>query len=652
MGSCHSVKRGSKKREDISYSDIECKHGKIWNTLAPRDDHHSLTSVFRFCLFMGVSCNNMQNDEEQNPVAVRKPKNCLLLLKQLKTWIAKNFSGFNAAKVTSLIYQEPIYRSPGVGQQTVNARYSIVLQIQNQDAIYQGANRFQMLPWDAHGPPSKRVTRDGSWYIVSMKVFKDEMDLGSQCPDNPDVPLKVILHVANHMPWTPPVVNPCFLNYHVDNTLSPEELRQLIRIPKYLLPNEQPKYPIPKDTSTLIPGLLEFNHDAIPLDCRTLNISSNLYTVLHFSYYKSDFYLNFINPVPSTIIPNTHWFNNEAIHEDQDVNADGKFKKCPPYTNIKAEDTRTLVPGPPKFNHLDYRNLNISSNPNTVLDSSYYKSGFNLNFPNLVPSTINPNPSWFNNEATHEDHQGVNANGDSNKCPLSTNIKAGNSAAAGFKAFWILLALASPTPAYPVPQGHQVGIEILRDSDNLNCTLKIDNKFSLCYGHCDQNLKHYQNISDDTVENLLGKLCKRQERVMEANQISLMGKHSLSSGILQLILIWELDKVFNVVNVIIQYIFNDKKLTDEEMTYLPMTITDFWDSDPNSPVYMEKMKEYVKEVWESIREKILPFLKIDVQPEKMNSSVNARANTRRWIIAIAIFVVSFIGAISIVRNIK
>lgn len=75
-----------------------------------------------------------------------------------------------------------------------------------------------------------------------------------------------------------------------------------------------------------------------------------------------------------------------------------------------------------------------------------------------------------------------------------------------------------------------MGIEILRDSDNLNCTLKIDNKFSSCYGHCDQNLKHYQNISDDTVENLLGMLCKRQERVMEANQISLMGKHSLSSG--------------------------------------------------------------------------------------------------------------------------
>ncbi|XP_077340190.1 uncharacterized protein LOC143983908 isoform X2 [Lithobates pipiens] len=571
MGSSHSVIRGSKQREDISYSDIECKHGKIWNTLAPRDDHLCITSVFRFCLFMGVSCNKMKNDEEQSPVAVRLPKNCLFLLKQFKIWIANNF----------------------------NARYSIVLQIEKQGPLYQGANRFQMLPWDAHEPPPKRVTRDGGWYILSMKVLKDEMDLGEQCTDNPDVHLKVILHIANRMTWTPPVVNPCFLNYHVDNTLSSEELCQLVRIQ-------------PEDTRTLIPGLVEFNHGAIQLDCRTLNIAlntCNLNTFLHSSYNKSDYNLIFLNPVSSTINPNPPWFNNEAIHEDhQDVNADRKFKSCPTYTNIKAEDTRTLVSGEPKFNHhahLDYQNLNISSNPHTVLHSSCYKSG--LNFPNTVTSTIIPNPPWFNNEAIHEDHQYVNANRDSKKCPCSTKTKAGNWAAPGFNAVCIVLLLTPSAAAYPVSQDHRVEIKMLRDSDNLNCTINIDNKYFLCYGHCDQNLIHHQHISDDTVEKLLGKVCKQNEKAMEMNQISLGKKHSLSSGTLQLIFLWE--RFNNAMNETIQCLFNYKKLTDEEMTDLPMNFPYFLNSDPNSTEYMERMKYYFKELWESSREKI-----IDDQP--------------------------------------
>lgn len=499
MGSSHSVIWGSKQREDISYSDIEYKHGKLWNTLAPRDDHLSLTSVFRFSLFMGVSCNNMQNDEEQSPVAVRLPKNCLFLLKQLKNWIANNFSKFNAAKINSPIYKELIYRSPGAGQQMVNARYRIVLQIKKQDALYQGANRFQMLPWDAHEPPPKRFTCDGGWYIVSIKVLKDEMDLGGQRPDNPDVHLKVILHVANCMTWTTPVVNPCLLNYHVENTLNSEERDKIVRIQKIFLPNEQPKYP-------------------------------------------------------------------------------------------------------------------------------------SLNFPNPVPSTIIPNPRCFNNEAIHEDHQDLNANRNSRKRPLSTNYKADNRAAAGLKAFSILLLLTSPAAAYPVSaypvsQGHQVEIKCLQDSDkNLNCTLKIDNKYILCYGHCDQNLMHHQHIYDDTVENLLVNVSKQHENAMEVNQISLMRKHNLSSGNLELIFLWELDKVFNnATNETIQYIFNDKKLTDEEMTYLPMTSTYFLNCDPNNSVYMEKMKDYVKGLWESIREKILPFLKIDDQP----------GTTESWVIAVS-----------------
>ncbi|XP_077340205.1 uncharacterized protein LOC143983908 isoform X4 [Lithobates pipiens] len=513
MGSSHSVIRGSKQREDISYSDIECKHGKIWNTLAPRDDHLCITSVFRFCLFMGVSCNKMKNDEEQSPVAVRLPKNCLFLLKQFKIWIANNFSEFNAEKINSPIYKEPIYRSPGAGQQMV--------------------------------------------------------------------------------------VNPCFLNYHVDNTLSSEELCQLVRIQ-------------PEDTRTLIPGLVEFNHGAIQLDCRTLNIAlntCNLNTFLHSSYNKSDYNLIFLNPVSSTINPNPPWFNNEAIHEDhQDVNADRKFKSCPTYTNIKAEDTRTLVSGEPKFNHhahLDYQNLNISSNPHTVLHSSCYKSG--LNFPNTVTSTIIPNPPWFNNEAIHEDHQYVNANRDSKKCPCSTKTKAGNWAAPGFNAVCIVLLLTPSAAAYPVSQDHRVEIKMLRDSDNLNCTINIDNKYFLCYGHCDQNLIHHQHISDDTVEKLLGKVCKQNEKAMEMNQISLGKKHSLSSGTLQLIFLWE--RFNNAMNETIQCLFNYKKLTDEEMTDLPMNFPYFLNSDPNSTEYMERMKYYFKELWESSREKI-----IDDQP--------------------------------------
>ncbi|XP_073454429.1 uncharacterized protein [Aquarana catesbeiana] len=628
MGSSHSVLLGSQKREDMSCCDIEHKHGKTWTTLVPRGDHLSLTSVFRFCLFMGVSCNNMQNDEEQSLVTVRLPKNCLFLLKQLKNWITNNF------------------------------HYSIFLQIENHDAFYQGANRLG-LPWDAHEPPPKRVKSGGSWYIASMEVLKDEIDLGGRYPENPEVHLKVILHVANRrMTWTPPVINTSVLNYHVDKTLSPKELCQLVSIQKYLLPNEQPKDPIPKDTRTLIPGLLEFNHGAIHLDCRNLNISSIPNTVLHSFYYKSDFNLNFPNPV-STIFPNPRWFNKEAIYEDhQDLNGNGNSKKCPPYTTIKAENTGTLVPRPPEFNHdvihLDYQNLNIRSNPNTVLHSSYYKSDLNLNFPNPLPSTIIPNPRWFNNEAIHKDHQDLNANRNSKKCPLSTNIKAGNSAVPRLGAIFILLYLVPSAAADLVPQSHQVGIEILRDSNNLNCTLKIDNENSLCYGDCNQNQKHQEMFINNIVQKLLSNVCKQQKTAMEVNQISLMRKHSLSSDTLQLILIWELDKDLNLMDVIIQYIFDGKTLPEKEMTNLPMPIIDFRDSDPNSPVYMEKMKDYVKELWEGFREKLLPFLKIDDQPENTNSLVNANAKNKivRIFIKATGIVLSFILVFAIILYIK
>lgn len=512
----------SQKKEDISYSDKECKHGKP-------------AEVFRFHLFLK---HIIQSKEEQYPLAVmRWPENGSFLLGQIKNWIANKSSGFNALKIISSLRQEPIYRSPGGGQQMAVTRYSISIHIEDRDAFYQGASKSQMLLWDSHAPPPKRVPSDGDSYIVSMEVFVDKIDLGGLGLDNrnPEVHVKVTLHVANaRRAWTPPAFNPC-VNYHADYTLSPKEFCQLVGPQKYFLPTEMQKDPIP----TLNPCFL--NHHA------------------DYTLSPEDF-CQLVGP------------QKFFLHSEQP-------KDPKPKDGI-------LDPGPPKLNH-----------------------------------------------AIHVDRQNLNLSGWS-------YCKSGDAALSRLKTGCILMLLASTVAATPVPQSNQVEMQF-QGANNLNasnCILKI-NMCSECNDHCGQTEK-----CNATVLNLVGDLYERLQTFMDTNQQSLQKRYN-SSGTLQVNLIWELNKDFNVTNVTIKYTFNGKELPEEEITKLPMLISDPEknDSSLNSSMLMEKEKEYVKK-WGSFREKLLPILK----------KCDLPGTTEPWVIAVStVFsVIIILIAIFIVLSIK
>ncbi|XP_072286238.1 uncharacterized protein [Pyxicephalus adspersus] len=178
-----------------------------------------------------------------------------------------------------------------------------------------------------------------------------------------------------------------------------------------------------------------------------------------------------------------------------------------------------------------------------------------------------------------------------------------------YQAMYILLLLFMRIIS--TNESHQVKFKI--HSDFKNCTLENDDGSFLCYGDCNQDDVQHQTLNNSFVV----KLCEKYREDLKVNLKSLERNHSITSGTLQLILGWKLDKFFNATNASIEFIFNGKNLTNEEITNLPNLVVEPQEKHVNMTIdeLIKEMEYRVQNLWEHFRSELQHFPEGGETPE-------------------------------------